>query len=197
LRDHLRRYVAALVVVSFCCVMPLSASPISGRAGDDKTTSETIEKAFESPRVGAEKEAASPTIKKKHSALPWILGGVGFATIVAALLMCKPDTYDIRGQWRIEYTYTSGPLSGSSYPVGVILSGTKESGIVDDSCTSCAYSPGEYRVNGANASFFFFRATLEKFIFNGHFENKSLMKGYLSILYPSGSGSWIARKISN
>ncbi|HNX96621.1 MAG TPA: hypothetical protein PKK12_02980 [Candidatus Aminicenantes bacterium] len=85
---------ASLVVLSFCSVWQLSAVASPCRDDNEKAPSDSIEKADDSPQIGAEKEATAPTVKKKRSALPWVLGGLGVVGIAILLLSKKSNSKD-------------------------------------------------------------------------------------------------------
>jgi hypothetical protein len=100
-----RRLMAILAIISFCSVSLLSA--VSGHEDSSKEKAITLEKsaADESPQVGAEKESANPSVKKRHSALLWILGGLGVSAVVFSVLLLHPkkEIYDLRGKWEAIY----------------------------------------------------------------------------------------------
>lgn len=90
----LKKLTASLVVLSFCSVLQLSAMAAPCRDGKENAPSDSIEKADDSPQIGAEKEATAPTVKKKHSTLPWIIGGLGVVGIAILLLSKKSNSKD-------------------------------------------------------------------------------------------------------
>lgn len=94
LGEFFKRLTAFLVVLSFCSVLQLSAVAAPCRDDNEKAPSDSIEKAGDSPQIAAEKEATAPTVKKKRSALPWVLGGLGVVGITILLLSKKSNSKD-------------------------------------------------------------------------------------------------------
>jgi len=189
LGKHFRRLIAFIVALSFCSVLQLSAldAPFSGC--DDKAASETVEKDVESPQIGAEKEAVNPIIKKKRSALPWILGGLGLAALIISLIVSKHNKYDIRGKWALRI-HTKIEVNWICSFFGGINNGTF-SVLVNDEVVE----KGEYQTDGKSVNFQFVGRAEDRRNFSGEFTNKNEMKGGMAVYNPAYIGTWDASRL--
>ncbi len=211
MRDQFGRWISLLVIVSFCCATQLSASPGSGKGEDKKATSETIEKTAESPQIGVEKEASSSTTKKKHSALPWVLGGLGIAGIAFLLLSKKSNTLD-KQTFFWDITFHPRSSYGAIQDISLILkfSGSDTSGSVAiyNSSNIFINGSGSYSFNDNVISIrwksFSGGNTLDNLVLSGLVANDNTYNGdILEGVYFSGTmifnitGTWNAIKRSN
>jgi len=153
---------AFLVVMAFFSVLQLSAFAGNEVAAGKNSASLEKNSSDEFPQVGAEKESASPTIKKKHSALPWILGGLAVATgVVLALTVFKKksEEFDIRGNWDVNYTISNtiwpchGTLSFTGSPSAGKVFATLLVQISEDGLVNSYMGSGDFSINKNRLTF--------------------------------------------
>lgn len=187
---------AFLVVMAFFSVLQLSAFAGNEVAAGKNSASLEKNSSDEFPQVGAEKESASPTIKKKHSALPWILGGLAVATgVVLALTVFKKkaENYDIQGLWNINIQ-TKDTFSWKCNFIGSTSNGE----VLVIAYNDEVVMKGQYSVVGSNVTFSIFTRLDAEYNFSGKFSGSNKMDGKLNVINPNFDGKWEAvRVLSN
>lgn len=180
-----KKWISFSLVLTFICMLPVSAMPLTAVDGGQQT-------GLENPGSGpgfVESIGQKPALAEKKNILPYLLVGVGVAAAAAILfLFVLNKKYDVSGYWTGSETY-----SGTSYFRWFKFSGDKKSGVIEaiNPFTFSVISTAAYVVDGKRITW-----SIDLFSFSGAFDSETAMKG--DILLQGGKiGTFALSKSSS
>ncbi len=177
-----QRWIALLVTLAFAWMMQFSAVPLT--AAGTATLGSSINAEQDPDFYEAIEQKAA--VGKKNSVLPWILIGVGVIAVTAVVFLVVLKSYDILGDWDLNWKWTVGSDAQATYPM--TFSGTKKSGAI-----TILGENGSYTVDGKNVAWVL-TGEGPDFSWTGQFDGKDAMSGTMT--WPSAglSGIWTATR---
>ncbi|HSQ35545.1 MAG TPA: hypothetical protein VLQ89_06100 [Candidatus Binatia bacterium] len=168
-----QKWIAGLVILAFAWMMQVSTMPLAAASEQGPDFVEV---------TGAESAPA-----KSKSILPLVLIGVGVVAVAAVLFLVVLKSYDILGNWNVNWTFTSG-YTGSGFGA-CTFTGTKKAGTV----AGFYGDSGPYTVDGKNVTW-----TLSSydpgFKWTGQFDGKDTMSGTVVLPAEGVNGTWTATR---
>jgi len=179
-----QKWIACLVTLAFVWMMQVSAMPLSaaGPTGQGQSVNAEQDSNF------YEAVAQKAPLEKKSGLLPWILIGVGVVAITAVLFLVVLKSYNILGDWTLNWKWTAGSTAQGIYPM--TFSGSKTSGTI-----TIYGESGTYTVDGKNVTWIL-TGEAPDFSWSGQFDGKDAMSGTMTWPTAGLSGTWTATRIA-
>lgn len=177
-----QKWITWLVTLSFAWMMQASTMPLTAAGATGQGHSVSAE---QDPNFYEAVEMKAP-LEKKSGVLPWILIGVGVAAVAAVLFLVVLKSYDILGDWNLDWKWTVGSNAHGIYPM--TFSGSKTSGTV-----TIFGETGTYTVDGKNVAWIL-TGEAPDFSWSGQFDGKDAMSGTMTWPTAGVSGTWTATR---
>jgi hypothetical protein len=181
-----QKWIALLVTLTFVWLLQVSAMPLAAANTKEQVSAANAEPGPDYFEAAGQKAAPA----KKKSILPLVLIGVGVVAVAAVLfLVVLKTSYDITGEWTMNYLMPSLPLA--TYPI--TFTGDKKVGTAVMNTIT-----GPYAVNGKKVTIIIYEGT-DKWEYIGEFKTKIRMEGDFkyyenNVLKPQYNGTFYADK---
>jgi hypothetical protein len=181
-----QKWIALLVTLTFVWLLQVSTMPLAAVNTTEQVSSTSADQGPDFFEAVSQKVAPA----KKKSILPIVLIGVGVVAVAAVLfLVVLKTSYDITGEWTLNYTMPEWPLS--TYPL--TCTGDKKAGTAATNLIK-----GDYAVDGKKVTIYLYQ-NQSKWEFIGEFKTKIRMEGDFkyynsNVLQPQYNGIFYADK---